>query len=306
MWLFTLIGAIDVFTFIADKLFSILKNKKNLCLFFINLLMGIAFLLMGALFYLSIKTMLTYLANIIPQFSMLASFQPYILILFVILIQIFLAIYVFYKLKKHFCLPLIETIPNERLKRCLMPSFKQLLSCGFLLGNGFGFWLLTICKEITVNSSLLYLLLVALVIMWFGLEIIFTINFLESIRVLRLSQLYSDPDFQERIKVQNADGFFIVSTKDKQSNSFRLDVDLGIYNPIEKEDNRSVSAIRPFSLKYLKNSVNWRKMRKPKIENSPRNISIIVFIENIVKSLLKRPLQRSFFLTQIRFKSIFN
>lgn len=94
MWLFTLIGAIDVFTFIADKLFSILKNKKNLCLFFINLLMGIAFLLMGALFYLSIKTMLTYLANIIPQFSMLASFQPYILILFVILIQIFLAIYV--------------------------------------------------------------------------------------------------------------------------------------------------------------------------------------------------------------------
>ena len=183
---------------------------------------------------------------------MLASFQPYILILFVILIQIFLAIYVFYKLKKHFCLPLIETIPNERLKRCLMPSFKQLLSCGFLLGNGFGFWLLTICKEITVNSSLLYLLLVALVIMWFGLEIIFTINFLESIRVLRLSQLYSDPDFQERIKVQNADGFFIVSTKDKQSNSFRLDVDLGIYNPIEKEDNRSVSAIRPFSLQVLK------------------------------------------------------
>lgn len=252
MWLFTFIGAIDVFTFIADKLFSILKNKKNLCLFFINLLMGIAFLLMGALFYLSIKTMLTYLANIIPQFSMLASFQPYILILFVILIQIFLAIYVFYKLKKHFCLPLIETIPNERLKRCLMPTFKQLLSCGFLLGNGFGFWLLTICKEITVNSSLLYLLLVALVIMWFGLEIIFTINFLESIRVLRLSQLYSDPDFQERIKVQNADGFFIVSTKDKQSNSFRLDVDLGIYNPIEKEDNRSVSAIRPFSLQVLK------------------------------------------------------
>ena len=96
MWLFTLIGAIDVFTFIADKLFSILKNKKNLCLFFINLLMGIAFLLMGALFYLSIKTMLTYLANIIPQFSMLASFQPYILILFVILIQIFLAIYVYF------------------------------------------------------------------------------------------------------------------------------------------------------------------------------------------------------------------
>ena len=40
MWLFTLIGAIDVFTFIADKLFSILKNKKNLCLFFINLLMA--------------------------------------------------------------------------------------------------------------------------------------------------------------------------------------------------------------------------------------------------------------------------
>lgn len=103
-----------------------------------------------------------------------------------------------------------------------------------------------------MNSSLLYLLLVALVIIWFGLEIIFTINFLESIRVLRLSQLYSDPDFQERIKVQNADGFFIVSTKDKQSNSFRLDVDLGIYNPIEKEDNRSVSAIRPFSLQVLK------------------------------------------------------
>lgn len=93
MWLFTLIGAIDVFTFIADKLLAILKNKKNLYLFFMNLLSGIAFFLIGALFYLSLRAVIAYLASTIPNFTIPASFQPCILIFFIILIQIFLSMY---------------------------------------------------------------------------------------------------------------------------------------------------------------------------------------------------------------------
>lgn len=251
MWLFTLIGAIDVFTFIAEKLLAILKNKKNLCLFFMSLLAGIAFFTIGALFYLSLRTVIAYLASTIPNFTIPASFQPCILIFFIILIQIFLSMYVFHILKKYFCLPLLDAIPHARLKRCLITSFKQLLACGFLLGNGFGFWLLAIYKEVVVNASLLYSLLIVLAIAWFCLEIIFTINFLETLRVLRLSQLYSDPDFQKRVKAQNTDGFFIVSIKDKQSKSFRFDVDLGIYGPVDKEDNQSISTVQPFSLQVF-------------------------------------------------------
>lgn len=37
-------------------------------------------------------------------------------------------------------------------------------------------------------------------------------------------------------------------------------------------------------------------MQKPKIKNSPRNISIIVFIENIVKITFKKAASAVFFL----------